>query len=284
MVKALMVAGATSDAGKTLLSAALCRHFSQKGYRVAPFKTLNISLNAYSTADGKEIGISQAFQAWAAGIEPAACMNPILIKPHAPGRCQYVVCGRPVDMPEHEGMREDLMERAAACYRKVAAMADIVICEGSGSPAEPNLRDRDLANMRTARMAGAPVLLVGDIDAGGVFAGIYGTWALLAQEDRALVKGYIINRFRGDPSVLGPGIDELSRRMGCPCLGVVPYVPLRFPAEDSCSLRNTDVPGGGNGDMRAVWISNLDRFLEVVRASLDLGTIERILGEGIHGL
>jgi adenosylcobyric acid synthase len=285
MTKALMVVGATSDAGKSLLCAALCRYFASKGYRTAPFKTLNISLNAYSTSEGGEIGMSQAFQAWAAGREPSVCMNPILIKPHGGGSCQYVVEGRPLEAAGAKAtLREYLWQRAEACYRNLERDNDIIICEGSGSPAEINLRAYDIANMRTAHMASAPTLLVGDIDAGGVFAGIFGTYELLERHDKRLIAGYIINKFRGDESILQSGIDEISSRMGIPCLGVVPYVPLVFPAEDSLSLTRQECATTSADDIMKSWLGNLDTFVNVLEAHVSLKKIESIVQGGIDGL
>ena len=285
MANALMVVGATSDAGKSLICAALCRHFAKKGYRTAPYKTLNISLNAYSTAEGGEIGMSQAFQAWAAGVEPSVCMNPILIKPHGNGTCHYVLRGTPYRPNGPQGStRAHLWDSATACYRRLAATADVIICEGSGSPSEINLRSTDIANMKTARFAHAPTILVGDIDAGGVFAGIYGTYELMEPRDKRLVAGYVINRFRGDASILQPGIEEISSRMGVPCLGVVPHVPLLFPSEDSLSVPAPGCVTAPADDIRHSWLENLDTFLGVLGSCCSLDRIERMMQGGIDGL
>ncbi len=285
MAKALMVVGTTSNAGKSLICAAFCRHFAKKGFRTAPFKTLNISLNAYSAADGGEIGMSQAFQAWAADRRPSVCMNPVLIKPYGKGICHYVVKGAPY-LPDgsQETTRAHLWKCATTCYRHLAAETDIIICEGSGSPSEINLRTRDIANMKTAHLAQAPTIIVGDIDAGGVFAGIYGTYELMEPRDKKLVTGYIINRFRGDLSILQPGIDEISSRMGVPCLGVVPYVPLLFPAEDSLSMPAAGCVTAQSDDIRQSWLQNLDSFLGVLEGCISLDTIERMVQGGIDGL
>ena len=235
----LMVQGTASGVGKSLLVAALCRIFARAGYRVAPFKAQNMSLNAAVTADGGEIGRAQAVQAAAAGVEPTLDMNPILVKPEADDRSQVVVRGRAMASlrwREYSALAPVLWSVIADSLGRLRAAHDLVVIEGAGSPAEINLVV-DLANMRVAALAEAPVLLVGDIDRGGVFAALIGTLALLAAEDRARVAGLIINRFRGDPSVLDPGLDLLSARTGVPILGVVPHLgEAPLPEEDSLGL------------------------------------------------
>ncbi|HEY3097982.1 MAG TPA: cobyric acid synthase [Methylomirabilota bacterium] len=235
----LMVQGTASGVGKSLLVAALCRIFARAGYRVAPFKAQNMSLNAAVTADGGEIGRAQAVQAAAAGVEPTLDMNPILIKPESDDRSQVVVRGRAVGSlrwREYGALAPVLWNVIVESLERLRAAHDLVVIEGAGSPAEINLAV-DLANMRVAALADAPVLLVGDIDRGGVFAALVGTLALLAADDRARVAGLIVNRFRGDPSVLDPGLDLLGARTGVPVLGVVPHLgEAPLPEEDSLGL------------------------------------------------
>ena len=235
-----MLQGTGSGVGKSVLTAALCRIFARAGYRVAPFKSQNMALNAAVTAEGLEIGRAQAAQAEAAGIEPSVDMNPILLKPEADDRSQVVVRGVPVatvTFREYAAMRPRLRPIVEESLARLRAAHDLVIIEGAGSPAEINLRDGELVNMSVARMADAPVLLVGDIERGGVFAALLGTVELLDPEDRARVAGFVINKLRGDPSLLPPGLDELRARTGVPVLGVVPYLSdVPVAAEDSLDL------------------------------------------------
>jgi adenosylcobyric acid synthase len=244
----LMVQGTGSGVGKTLLVAALCRMFARAGYRVAPFKAQNMSLNAAVTADGGEIGRAQAVQAAAAGIEPTVDMNPILLKPETDCRCQVVVRGRAMatlDWPGYTRLAPTLWPIIVDSLERLRGSHDLVVIEGAGSPAEINL-DRDLVNMRVAAAAEAPVVLVGDIERGGVFAALVGTLALLEPADRARVAGLVVNRFRGDPSVLRPGLDMLTARTGVPVLGVVPHLGAApIPDEDSLDL------DGGRGEVAA---------------------------------
>lgn len=208
MSKALLVAGTTSDAGKSVVTAGICRWLARQGVAVAPFKAQNMSLNSFVTADGAEIGRAQAMQAQAARVEPEAAMNPVLLKPGADGRSQVVLLGRPVAEVGALDYRERkplLLERALECLADLRARFDVVVCEGAGSPAEINLRDRDIANMGLATAAGLPVVVVGDIDRGGVFAAMYGTLALLSAEDQRHVAGWFVNKFRGDARLLAPG-------------------------------------------------------------------------------
>ena len=268
----LMFLGASSAAGKSTISAIVCRLLSRRGHDVVPFKTLNLSLNSFVDKDGGEMGMSQAFQAWACGLEPECRMNPVLIKPHGPGRLQTIIAGRPV---EGDDLREKAFSTALECYESLAADHEIVILEGSGSAAEINLKKTDIANMRTARETGSPAVIVGDIDSGGVFAGIYGTYMLLEPEDRKLVKGFIINRFRGDDSILGPAITKIEELTGMRCLGVMPYLPVRLPSEDSL-----DMSGGGElsgTDVRQAWMDNLERLVDVAEKSLNIDVIMSIL-------
>jgi adenosylcobyric acid synthase len=237
---ALMVAGTGSDAGKSVLVAGLCRWLARQGVAVAPFKAQNMSLNSFVTPEGAEIGRAQAMQAAAAGIEPTADMNPVLLKPGSDRRSQVVVLGRAETEADAVGYRAHaprLRQVALESLARLRARYDVVICEGAGSPAEINLRDSDVANMSLARAAGLPVIVVGDIDRGGVFAGLYGTLALLPPEDQALVSGWVINKFRGAAELLDSGLAALRRLTGRPVYGVLPWREgLWLDAEDSLAL------------------------------------------------
>jgi adenosylcobyric acid synthase len=262
----LMVQGTSSGAGKSVLATAFCRVFARAGYRVAPFKAQNMSLNAAVTLDGGEIGRAQAVQAEAAGVEASVDMNPILLKPEGDDLSQLVVRGRAVGrvrFREYRAWQPGLRSVVAESLARLRAAHDVVVIEGAGSPAEINLRDADLANMHVARLAEAPVLLVGDIDRGGVFAALAGTLALLAPADRARVAGLIVNRLRGDPEVLGPGLHELRALTGVPVLGVVPWLDQRLvPSEDSLDL-GAATAGSGEAatvDVAAVRLPRIANF------------------------
>lgn len=273
-----MVLGATSGAGKTTIAAMLCRHFALKGMRTSPFKAQNLSLNSYVTSTGEEIGISQAYQAWACGAEPHWSMNPVLLKPHRGQGMQIVLKGRPLmdAGPGRPVPREVLMDAVQEAYGVAAGRSDMVVLEGSGGAAEINLAERDIANMATAEMADAPVVLVGDIERGGVFAGLYGTFMLLPPERRRRVKAFIINRFRGDASILGPGIERLEELTGVPCAGVLPFAQLRMPAEDSLDMGRGRAPMPGSEDVRYVWMESLDELYRRSRDHLDYPLLERV--------
>lgn len=234
---ALLIAGTTSDAGKSVVVAGICRMLRRRGVRVAPFKAQNMSNNSVVTLDGGEIGRAQALQAHACGLEPSVRFNPILLKPGSDRRSQLVVRGRVVDTvgaADYFTHRTRLREVVAAELAALRAEFDVVICEGAGSPAEINLRPTDLANMGLARAADLPVLVVGDIDRGGVLAHLFGTLAVLEPEDQRLIAGFVINKFRGDVELLRPGLDQLTARTGRPTLGVLPYCDeLWIDAEDS---------------------------------------------------
>ncbi|MBO2445880.1 cobyric acid synthase [Actinomadura barringtoniae] len=237
---ALLVAGTTSDAGKSVLTAGICRWLSRQGVKVAPFKAQNMSLNSMVTADGAEIGRAQYMQAQAARTEPKAIMNPVLLKPGSDRRSQVVLLGRPiaeVDALEYGAHKERLRAVVAESLAELRAEYDVVICEGAGSPAEINLRAGDLANMGLARAADLPVIVVGDIDRGGVFASLFGTVALLEPADQALVAGFVINKFRGAAELLAPGLDQLQALTGRPTLGVLPWrLGLYLDSEDTLAL------------------------------------------------
>ncbi len=222
----LLVAGTGSDAGKSVLVAGLCRWLARQGVQVAPFKAQNMSLNSFVTADGAEIGRAQAMQAAAAGVEPVADMNPVLLKPGSDRRSQVVVLGHPEAEADAMGYRSHaprLKQVALASLARLRDRYDVVICEGAGSPAEINLRDTDVANMGLARAADLPVIVVGDIDRGGVFAAMYGTLALLSPRDQSLISGFVINKFRGAPELLASGLTMLTRLTARPVYGVLPW-------------------------------------------------------------
>jgi adenosylcobyric acid synthase len=239
--RAIMVLGTSSHVGKSLLTAALCRIFAQQGHRVAPFKSQNMSLNSAATVEGLEIGRAQALQAEAAGIAASVHMNPILIKPSGDSSSQVVVrgkiWGRVTAADYHQRRVEELLPFVRESYEALASQYDLIILEGAGSPAEINLKEHDIANMRMAEMADARCLLVGDIDRGGVFASLLGTLELLETEERERIRGFAINKFRGDTSLLEPGIRMIEERIQKPCTGVIPYLPsLMLEEEDSLGL------------------------------------------------
>ena len=238
--KCIMVQGTMSGAGKSLLCAALCRIFAQDGYRVAPFKSQNMALNSFVTKDGLEMGRAQVVQAQAAGMEPDVRMNPILLKPSSDVGSQVIVNGEvrgQMPASAYFKMKKSLIPDILKAYNSLAEDVDIIVIEGAGSPAEINLKADDIVNMGLAKLVDAPVLLAGDIDRGGVFAQLYGTVELLEPEERARIKGLIINKFRGDVEILRPGLSMLEEKTGLPVLGVVPYLKVDIEDEDSLSTR-----------------------------------------------
>lgn len=240
MAKVIMIQGTMSNAGKSLLAAGLCRIFRQDGYRVAPFKSQNMALNSYITEDGLEMGRAQVMQAEAAGIKPMVCMNPILLKPTNHTGSQVIVNGEVLgNMPAREyfAYKKQLIPEIKKAFRELEDYADIIVIEGAGSPAEINLKQNDIVNMGLAKMVDAPVLLVGDIDRGGVFAQLLGTLMLLEEDEKSRVKGLIINKFRGDKSILDPGIEMLEEKGNVKVAGVVPYMNLALEDEDSLTER-----------------------------------------------
>jgi adenosylcobyric acid synthase len=239
-MKAIMVVGTTSHAGKSLITTALCRLLSRRGWRVAPFKGQNMALNSYVTPNGGEIGYAQAVQAWAAGVMPCVEMNPILLKPQGDMTSQIILMGKAVGKVSAQDYYEQYFAQGwqaiEESLRRLGNEFDLIVCEGAGSPAEINLKHRDLTNMRVALHLKAPTLLVVDIDRGGAFAHVVGTLELLEPEERALIKGIVINKFRGQRSILQPGIAWLEERIGIPVVGVIPWIEELFPAEDSLDL------------------------------------------------
>jgi len=225
MAKVIMVQGTGSSVGKSVIVAALCRIFYQDGFKVAPFKAQNMALNSFITKDGGEMGRAQVVQAEACGIEPTVDMNPILMKPTSDMGSQIIVQGKPIgnmQAQEYRNYKSKLISVVKDSFLKLAGNYEVIVIEGAGSPAEINLREDDIVNMRMAQIADCPVLLVGDIDKGGVFAWIVGTLELLTEEERERVRGIIINKFRGDKEILQPGLDYLEKKIKRPVLGVIP--------------------------------------------------------------
>ncbi|WP_173978427.1 cobyric acid synthase [Magnetospirillum sp. UT-4] len=261
-----MLQGTGSDVGKSLLAAGLCRALARRGLKVRPFKPQNMSNNAAVTADGGEIGRAQALQARACFVAPASDMNPVLLKPQTDIGAQVVVQGKVLGNAtarDYHALKPTLLPRVLESFRRLAAEADLVMVEGAGSAAEVNLRAADIANMGFAEAADVPVVLVADIDRGGVIASIVGTWELLPEAERARLKGYVINKFRGDPALFRPALDLIAERTGLACFGIVPWFPeaARLPAEDAASLR----AGAGTGALRIAVprlsrIANFDDF------------------------
>lgn len=240
MAKAIMLQGTMSNVGKSILTAGLCRIFAQDGYTVAPFKSQNMALNSYITSDGLEIGRAQAVQAEACGIPPSADMNPVLLKPTTDCGSQIIVGGKPrcnMSAADYFSYKTELIPEIMSAYERLAAENDIIVIEGAGSPAEINLKHNDIVNMGMARLAHAPVLLIGDIDPGGVFAQLAGTLLLLTDEERCMVKATVINKFRGDVSLLRPGLSMLEELTAKPVAGVVPMLNIDIDDEDSQSRR-----------------------------------------------
>lgn len=244
MAKKIMIQGTMSNAGKSLIVAGLCRIFKQDGYRVAPFKSQNMALNSYITGEGLEMGRAQVMQAEAAGIRPQVCMNPILLKPTNDTGSQVIVNGEVLEnmkARDYFAYKKKLIPDILKAYHTLEQQADIIVIEGAGSPAEINLKENDIVNMGLAELLDAPVLLVGDIDRGGVFAQLIGTLVLLEEKERERIKGLIINKFRGDVSILDPGIKMLEEKGGIPVTGVVPYMHLVL-SDFLIRSSDTDIP------------------------------------------
>ena len=265
MAKCIMVQGTMSGAGKSLLVTGLCRAFLRRGLRVAPFKSQNMALNSYITKDGLEIGRAQAAQAEAAGVEPDVRMNPILLKPSSDTGSQLIVNGEvrgDYRAADYFKLKKTLIPDILAAYRSLAAENDVIVIEGAGSPAEINLREGDIVNMGLAQLVDAPVLLAGDIDRGGVFAQLYGTVALLAPEEKARLIGTVINKFRGDVSLLQPGLTQLEALTGLPVLGVIPWLDVDIDDEDSLSQRLTRREEGRSVDIAVIRLPRISNFTD----------------------
>ncbi|MBX9661290.1 MAG: cobyric acid synthase [Nitrospiraceae bacterium] len=280
----IMVQGTASSAGKSLLVTALCRFFRREGLRVAPFKSQNMALNSAVTVDGLEIGRAQAVQAEASGILSCVDMNPILLKPEGDRRSQVVVLGKPIGSmtaTEYHEYKPRLSTVIAASLTRLRTDYDLVVIEGAGSPAEINLKDRDIVNMHVAKLADAPVLLVGDIDRGGVFASFVGTMELLEPDERARVAAFVVNKFRGDLALLTPGLSFLTDRTGKPVLGVVPYIPdLRIADEDSVSLEarmSRRRPSRQELDIVVVRVPRISNYDDVEALEHEAGVVVRFV-------
>jgi adenosylcobyric acid synthase len=278
----LMVQGTASSVGKSLVVTGLCRLFRRAGLRVAPFKAQNMALNSAVAADGGEIGRAQAAQADAAGIDPTVDMNPVLLKPEGDARSQVVVLGKPLGSlraAEYHQRKPELRAVVRGALARLRQRVDLVVIEGAGSPAEVNLKDRDIVNMDVAKAAGSKVLLVGDIDRGGVFAAFVGTMELLEPEERALVAGFVVNKFRGDPRLLDSGLDFLRERTGVPVVGVLPYLRgLRIADEDSVSLdhrRRTRRAAPGELEVAVVRLPRISNYDELDPLEHEPGVVVR---------
>lgn len=282
---ALMIQGTSSDAGKSLLTAALCRIFTEDGFKVAPFKSQNMTSYAFITATGHYMGAAQAVQAWACGLEPDERMNPVLLMPYSNVGSKVIVRGQdqgPMRVGEYFAFKPKAFIAAQQAYDSLAAQVDVMILEGAGSPAEINLKPHDIVNMNMARYARAKVLLVGDIDRGGVFASLYGTFQLFEPWERDLLLGFAVNKFRGDASLLDPAFTEISRLTGKPFLGTIPYLPNHgLPEEDSLAgkLPPTDIAGQAPGLQAPENIlRNLDKLAAEMRRHIALPDIYAALG------
>ncbi|MGV8982863.1 cobyric acid synthase [Clostridium sp.] len=260
----IMVQGTASSVGKSILVTALCRIFKQDGFTVCPFKSQNMSLNSYITLDGKEMGRAQVLQAYAAGLEPEVFMNPILLKPSSDKKCQIIVNGKVFGNStamEYHNMKIEFRDMLKTQFEEIEKKFDIVVMEGAGSPAEINLRDRDIVNMGMAELIDAPVILAGDIDKGGVFASLAGTMLLLNEEEKKRVKATIINKFRGDLEILKPGLTMLEDIIHIPCAGVVPYFRLDLEDEDGTVEFNKKITAPI--DIAVIWLPHISNFTDV---------------------
>lgn len=266
MAKACMILGTTSNAGKSLLTAGLCRILKQDGYRVAPFKAQNMALNSFITKDGKEMGRAQVVQAQAAGLEPEVRMNPILLKPTTDHKSQVIVMGEvrsDMSAKEYYRAKAEIFPIAREAFLSLAEEYDVILCEGAGSPAEINLKDVDIVNMGFARAMDIPAIIVGDIDRGGVFASLAGTMLLFDEEERALTKGMLINKFRGDESILTPGLRQLEDLTKVPVLGVIPFLDVDVEEEDSLAEILKRRSGGGLIDIAVLRTPHISNFTDL---------------------
>lgn len=278
MAASLMIQGTMSNAGKSLICAGLCRIFHQDGLRVAPFKAQNMALNSFITKEGLEMGRAQVVQAEAAGVEPSVLMNPILLKPTTDMGSQVIVNGRPLGnyrAMDYYRHKSDFIPYVRNAYERLATENDLIIIEGAGSPAEINLRENDFVNMGMAKIADAPVLLVGDIDRGGVFAQLYGTIALLEPDEQARIKGVIINKFRGDKTILDPGLDLLYEKIHRPCLGVVPYADVHLEEEDSLAASLDEYEKGQGLDIAVIRLPRISNFTDFQVFTMENGVSVR---------
>jgi adenosylcobyric acid synthase len=292
--KTLMIQGTGSSVGKSLFVTALCRIFARRGLRVAPFKTQNMSLNSFITEEGLEMGRAQVAQAEAAGIAPSALMNPVLLKPCGESTCQVIINGRvraTMGAKEYYAFRHTLKAEVMQAFKVLAEDRDLIFIEGAGSPAEINLRENDIANMGMAEMADAPVVLIGDIHRGGVFASLFGTVKLLEPAEQRRIRGFIINKFRGDLEILAPGLRDLEYILARPVLGVLPWLDVHIDEEDSLidrltgcgtehevSMKPPSPPGEQSGHTHTDFKqSQYDLLADQVEACLDMEELERIV-------
>ncbi|MFA7572642.1 MAG: cobyric acid synthase [Lutispora sp.] len=278
--KSIMIQGTGSSVGKSLICAALCRIFTQDGYNVNPFKSQNMSSIFHVTNEGLEMAIAQALQAEACKKEPSVDMNPILLKPTTDRKSQVIISGKAyknMDAQEYFSFKPELKNSIADIYENLSSHSDIVVIEGAGSPAEINLKREDFVNMGMAKIARAPVILVGDIDRGGVFASLAGTMLLLDEDERRRVKGVIINKFRGSYELLEPGLRMLEDIIKIPVLGVIPYFQHDLPEEDSLGDRVNDKANNNTNKEE-----QFDILADIVRTNLDIDKVYRILEEGIN--
>ena len=265
MAKKIMIQGTMSNSGKSFVAAALCRIFKQDGYSVAPFKSQNMALNSYITKDGLEIGRAQAMQAEAAGIAPTVDMNPILLKPTSQMGSQVIVNGEVfgnLRAMDYYRRKTEFIPAVREAFERLESQFDAIVLEGAGSPAEINLRDNDIVNMGMAKIANAPVLLVGDIDRGGVFASLYGTVSLLEPEERARIKGLVINKFRGDVKILEPGLRMIEERLHIPVVGVIPMEQIDLDDEDSLSDRLVRTKAQDGLDVAVIHLPHISNFTD----------------------
>lgn len=265
MAKSIMIQGTMSNVGKSIIAAALCRIFKQDGFSCAPFKSQNMALNSYITSEGLEMGRAQVFQAEAAGIEPSVLMNPILLKPTDNVGSQIIVNGEVLGnmkAADYFKYKKQLVPDIMNAYNTLAEKYDIIVIEGAGSPAEINLKKDDIVNMGMAKMVGSPVLLAGDIDRGGVFAQLLGTLMLLEEDEKSLVKGLLINKFRGDKNILKPGLDMLKQMGGKPVAGVIPYIYCDLEDEDSLSGKLEQTENRGIIDIAVIRLPKISNFTD----------------------
>ena len=265
MARSIMIQGTMSNAGKSLIAAGLCRIFAQDGYKTAPFKSQNMALNSFITEDGLEMGRAQVVQAEAAGVKPSADMNPILLKPTTDVGSQVIVNGVSIGnmrAKDYFAYKKQLIPQIMEAYKRLDEAYDVIVIEGAGSPAEINLKSDDIVNMGLAAMVDAPVLLAGDIDRGGVFAALYGTMALLEPDERAMVKGTIINKFRGDVEILRPGLTQLEELTHVPVVGVVPWMELDLDEEDSLAPCLTRTSHHKPVDLAVIRLPRLSNFTD----------------------
>lgn len=283
MAKSIMIQGTMSNAGKSLIAAGLCRIFKQDGYKVAPFKSQNMALNSYITKEGLEMGRAQVVQAEAAGVEPSVFMNPILLKPTNDIGSQVIVNGEVIgnmSAREYFAYKKQLIPEILKAYENLDKEYDIIVIEGAGSPAEINLKQDDIVNMGMAKMVKAPVLLVGDIDRGGVFAQLVGTIMLLEDDEKAMIKGTIINKFRGDKTILDPGIEMLEEMTKIPVVGVTPYMQVDIEDEDSLSERFAHKNSQGVVDIAVIRLPRISNFTDFAvlegMAEVNLRYVDRV--------